>query len=170
MIRRFIVLVLSPFLAGAFLLAGAGPSAALPPYQPQCAELSISTTTPRVGAEITVSGQFFTPGVTLTIELHTKIYVLATVTVPADGTFSVKVKLPDGVTGNHLIVAVGDDISRCPVDPIQIFIGGHDKDDSGEGTSMTGVDVAMLLAVALGLLGLGAVLLRTGTRKRSTGL
>src|SRR4051794_12501960 len=91
-------------------LAGpaAGAAAAPVAYPPTiCPTLSVSTTTPLVGEQITVSGINFNPNAHIRIELHTTVYVLANVVSDAAGGFTTKVRLPAGVTGNHLIIAVG---------------------------------------------------------------
>ena len=164
LVRRLRIVFVALAAAVTLLVPLRAPVQALPPYQPQCSTLAVSTTMPEEGATITVSGRFFTPGAVITLVLHSQTFVLGTVTVAADGTFTASVTLPHGVTGAHLIIAEGQGNAKCPADPIQIQIqGGHTPNGTGgTGTSTTGVDVAMLLAVALGLIGVGVLVTAQG--------
>jgi hypothetical protein len=165
---RIVPLVLTPVLAALALVAAAPSAPALPPYQNQCATLSLSTTTPAVGAQLGVSGRFYEPGAHVTIVMNPHHYVLGHVTANAQGEFSVEVQLPAGVTGRFLVDTSGGRAPDCPADPISIQIGSNGTGGtSGGGTAMTGVDVARLLAIALGLLGIGYLLNeRAGVRRR----
>jgi hypothetical protein len=156
MVSLGVVAVLA--LAGLF----APGASAYPPTV--CATLSVSTTTPPVGGTITVSGTGFTAHAVVKLELHSKVYDLGSATVQADGTFSVSVKLPDGVTGHHLIVAVGGG-PRCPVDPVGIDI--RSSLGTGGTTASTGTNVALLLLAAAVLVLLGVVVNdRASSRRR----
>jgi hypothetical protein len=161
------------------VVAPATSASAVVAYPPSvCPTLSISTTTPLAGSSITVSGADFVPGASVRIELHTKVYVLAHVTTSTDGSFSVKVKLPAGVTGDHTIVAIGGTdtgASGCPAHPNQPIVihdlGGASTSanggSNGGGTAFTGIDILALLAAAAVLLGAGVMLNRRGSAKRA---
>lgn len=154
----------------------AGPTSSALAYPPTtCSNLSISTEHPVAGATITVSGTNFPPNKTIKIVLRTKTYLLATVTTDARGRFSVRVKIPAGVSGHHTIVAIGgaNGAAHCPVDPFQGLTiqgvnsstspGGSPTSTGGGGpTSFTGVDVAALLAAAALLVGVGVLVNRRG--------
>lgn len=151
------------------LLAGpAGTPAAQAYPASTCATLSVSTTHPQVGASLVVTGAAFAPRATIRLELHTKVYALATVHSDADGAFSTRVTLPAGVHGRHLIVAVGGAVASCPADPYQalsIQTGGTTVTGTGSssgngGLASTGLDVALLLLIAALLIGVGVALNR----------
>jgi hypothetical protein len=131
--------------------------------------LTVSTTTPFPGQTITVAGANFTANVAVDIVLDTND-VLAHVNADASGSFSVDVKLPADLVGNHVIRAVGTGLGDCPVDPIQITAqGSAPSSSSGGGLASTGVDILTGLAIALALLAVGAFLTGSGRRKASNG-
>ena len=69
---------------------------------------SVSTTTPTAGGTMTISGDGFAPGASLTITLHSDPVVLATATADANGAYSVTVTIPAATTpGTHQIVVSG---------------------------------------------------------------
>ncbi len=69
---------------------------------------SVSTTTPTAAGTMTISGNGFLPGTSLTIVLHSDPVVLATVDADANGAYSVIVTIPAGTTpGTHQIVVSG---------------------------------------------------------------
>ena len=144
-----------------------------------CATLSVSTTTPLAGASITVSGVNFDPNATIKLELEAKPWLLATVKSNAQGGFTVTVKLPAGVVGAHLIVAIGGNTqsgASCPADPSQLLhiqglggggqTGGGGTGSNGGGTAFTGVDVLLLVLLAAALLTVGVAVNRSGKRRK----
>ncbi|MDT4915221.1 MAG: hypothetical protein QOC66_4349 [Pseudonocardiales bacterium] len=151
--------------------AGAAP-AALPYPSTTCPTLAVSTTTPLVGASITVTGSKFANNADVRLELHTTVYVLGHVTTSATGTFQTTVTLPAGVVGAHELQAIGGGANAdpgCPPDPIQIInihAGASAAANGGGGTAFTGVDVLLLVLVAALLLGAGVVLNRSGRKGR----
>lgn len=158
-----LAVMLTTFGIGSVASAAAAPT----PYPPpSCPLLTVSTTTPFPGQTITVGGTNFTPHVAVTIELDTNV-TLGHATADGSGNFSVPVKLPAGVTGSHLIHAVGTGLGDCPVDPIQISVqgAGASGSSSGGGLASTGVDILTGIAVALALIG-GGVLFARGGRRR----
>jgi hypothetical protein len=69
---------------------------------------NVSTTTPTAGGTITVSGDGFAPGATLTVELHSDPVLLATVVADGNGAYSAVVTIPaDTAPGPHQIVVSG---------------------------------------------------------------
>lgn len=142
--------------------AETAPPSAYPP--PSCPLLSVSTTTPFPGQTITIAGENFTPTADVTIKLDTSA-TLAHVIVKADGSFSVPVKLAADLVGHHVISAVGVNLGKCPVEPIQINIQASGT--SGGGLASTGVDILTGIAVALALIGAGVLLARGGRRRHS---
>lgn len=139
-----------------------------------CATLSVSTTTPLAGASIVVAGVNFDPNATIKLELESKPWLLATVKSNAQGAFIVTVKLPAGVVGAHLIVAIGGNTgsgASCPADPsqqlhIQGVGGGGGTSNNGGGTAFTGVDVLLLVLLAGMLLAAGVAINRGGKRRK----
>lgn len=177
------ILALVAALAGMILgapSAGAKAVAAAsdPVYPPTtCAQLATSTTHPQPGATITVTGTSFDADATIRLYIEKPRTFLRSVKSDADGSFSTTVTLPDGLTGNRVITAIGGQVNVCPIDPVQISIqggaaasaGGGGSTNGGGGTAFTGVDIAALLAAAAGLIGVGVLMNRKGrTAKRST--
>ena len=169
------VLALAAALGWLALLAPAGTAAAYPPTT--CPTIAVSTTAPAVGETITVSGSNFDADATVTIQLHSATYDLGTDHTDASGTFSARVTLPAGVTGHHLIEVQGAQ-SACPADPVQVDIQGTGGPASasvangspgspGTGTAFTGVDILGLLVAAAALIGLGVLLNRRSSGRRS---
>jgi hypothetical protein len=165
------MLALAAAIIGAALFAPAMQAQAYPPTT--CpGMLSVSTTHPLPGETITVTGANFTPGAQVHLVMHTTTYDLGTFTANAQGNFSAQVKLPDGVFGRHLVLAVSGapHIRQCAGDPIQIH--GPEGSSTGpgghHGNSNTGVDVLIIVLVAAGLLGAGVALTRGGKRRHGT--
>lgn len=171
-IRAILALV---FASVGLMVAVAPAATAAGPYPPStCRTLSVSTTTPLEGGSLTVTGENFAPNAQVRIELHTTVSVLATVTSDGNGSFSTSVTLPAGVTGTHRIVAVGGNVAGCPDKSVEITIqanGGTNGNGTGGGsnggTAFTGVDIALLLAIAAGLLGIGVLLNRRSKPARA---
>jgi hypothetical protein len=59
----------------------------------------------QAGQRVVVEGHGFTPGAEVQIWLYSDPVLLATGLVALDGTIHVEVTVPDGVVGNHRIVA-----------------------------------------------------------------
>ena len=141
-----------------------------PPYPANAgASLAVSTTNPQPGETITVSGSHFVANASVRLELHTTVTVLKTVQADANGDFTTTVKLPDGVTGTHTIVAAtGIPTSgNCATPTVTITIQGTST-NTGGGTSFTGVDVLAMVLGAAVLLGVGLALNRSGKRRKPT--
>lgn len=178
MARRVRARIVSRLLAGTLFVLGAGaigPTAAnAGPYPPtQCATLSVSTTTPYAGETMTVSGTGFTPGEQVTLELHSTARDVGTATVQADGSFTTQITIPKDVSGRHLLSVVGGD-PACTVAPIALDIQASaalgeqlGPNGGGGGLSSTGVQIALLLALAALALVAGIALTRAGREKRS---
>ena len=157
--------MLTTFGIGLASGAAAAPASTTPYPPPSCPLLTISTTTPFPGETITVAGTNFTPGASVDIDLDTNT-TLGHATADASGNFSVHVTLPAGVTGNHVIRAVGTGLGNCPVDPIQINASGAEGSSSSSGgLASTGVDILTGIAVALALVGAGVLFTRGGRRR-----
>jgi hypothetical protein len=99
------------------------------------------------------------------------------VTANAKGSFRTTVKMPNGLTGPHILHARGgktDQPASCPADPgLQLNIGsgasipgtpGHHG-----GTSFTGLDIGLLLAAAALLIAIGVALNRKSQGRKARG-
>lgn len=177
MARRVRARIVGRLLAGTLLALGAvaiGPTAAnAGPYPPsQCAALSVSTTTPYAGETMTVSGTGYTAGEQVTVELHSTARDVGTATVRADGSFTTQITIPKDMSGRHLLSVAGGD-PACTVGPITLDIqasaalGEQIGPNGGGGLSSTGVQIALLLALAALALVAGIALTRAGREKRS---
>jgi hypothetical protein len=170
--------IVALFAAAVATLAAPAAAHAAVQYPPTlCASLSVSTTQPLPGEEITVSGVNFLPDASVRLELHSTTYHLKTVTSDGAGTFTTNVKLPDGVFGTHRIVATSGAPtgSTCPSEPFVVIhiqrlgTAGSSASTPGHhgGTSFTGVDVLLILIAAALLIGVGVALNRGGKRRHS---
>lgn len=169
-------------LAGALVLLcaftlGSGPAAAGPYPPSQCATVSVSTTTPHSGETMTVSGTGFTAGEQVTVELESTPRDVGSATVQANGTFTAQITIPTDMYGKHQLIVTGGHPS-CPVSAITLDIqssaalgeqiGPNGGGGGGGGAlSSTGVQIALLLAIAAVALAAGVALTRAGRQKRS---
>ena len=150
--------------AGLVTPAAAATPSPYPP--PVCAQLSVSSTSVHPGETVTVSGTAFAPNTALTLIMESTPVVLGHVTTNAAGAFSTRVTIPSNASGSHVITVQGD-TSGCPVQSIQVVVSaGVEAARASRGLSFTGVHIAELLALALGLLGIGAVVNRAGHRRQ----
>lgn len=159
-------------LMGLALVGPASPAAsAAPAYPPHtCPTLSLSTTHPAVGEQITVSGQQFDVHARVSLVLLAGSHDLRSVTTDSNGSFTTQVRLPAGVTGAHTIKAKGAQ-SACPAESIQLLIEKRTAENAAVGgpgstPAMTGVDVGGLLVAAAALIGVGLLLNRRRTSRR----
>lgn len=177
-------------LAGAFL-ALVGPVTSAVAYPASvCSTLSVSTTNPNPGESITVTGAAFLPNASVHLVLKpgannstTATYDLKTVVASATGAFTTSVTLPTATVnqGNFDLKATtgADTSNNCPPDPFATLDfgaataggggGGSGSGSNGGGTAFTGVNVALMLVVAAGLIGGGVVLNRRSRAKLYTG-
>ncbi|HEX3614071.1 MAG TPA: hypothetical protein VHU88_20450 [Sporichthyaceae bacterium] len=166
------VIALAAALIGAVFFTPAVQAQGYPPAG--CpGSLSVSTTHPLPGETITVTGTDFSPGANVHLVMRSQSYDLGTFKANAQGSFTAQVKLPAGVVGRHLIVAVSGapHITQCEGDPIQIQPpNGTSTGPNGHhgGNSFTGVDILVIVLIAAGLLGAGVALTRGGKRRHGT--
>lgn len=165
--RRLVGVLLSviALMVGAAGLAG---SASAAPYTTQPV-VSVSNQTPTEGSTLTVSFQGFLPGENVRIELHSQVYLLATVRADANGAATATVTLPAGVTGNHTIVAIGTVSGRTASVPITILAQPASSVPNVGTQQMlprTGLEVVGIGALATGLLVVGGILLLVSGRRR----
>jgi hypothetical protein len=139
-----------------------------PPEKPTC---GVSDTTITAGDQVTVSGEHWQPGSTVTFTLQPEGIDLGSATVGQDGEFNALVTIPDSVQpGAHTIVCSGIDQKGDPfVQAIAVQILGV---VGGGGAAFTGtilnVPLWMLLIAALFTAGVVAVAIGR-RRRRSVG-
>ena len=162
-------LTIALLLLGAPVSAALASPAAYPVTGSECAGISVGTTVPAPGESVTVTGSKFDAHGHVRLVLDGR--VLRRVTADADGSFTTTVRMPDGVTGSHVLHARGgktNQPSDCPADPaLNIGSGANGPGTPGHhgGTSFTGVDIALLLAAAALLIAVGVALNRKSRTK-----
>jgi hypothetical protein len=144
------------------------------------ATLSVSTTTPYSGQTIDVSGSNFQPGENVTLKLDGK--TVATVIADSNGSFSTSFKVTAapgkfeltatgsvcGVTGLLLAIRAGAGVGGVSATQSPgAGAAGAGATGQGGGLAFTGLDVALMLLVAVALLGGGGVMLRAGRRRHA---
>jgi hypothetical protein len=164
--RRFAALLVAVLGTLVSLVLGASAAQAVPGYTDHA---SISFSATGSCGHLTVSGEGFAPNEQVTLTLHTKVYTLTTVTTDANGDFSAAVTLPDGVDGNHKIVAVGTSGDRANGRLTLTNCGGTGGQSGGGGGGLSNTGVAVMSIGGLGLLLLigGTILVVSGRRRRT---
>ncbi|MCU1659832.1 MAG: hypothetical protein JWO57_4488 [Pseudonocardiales bacterium] len=129
--------------------------------------MSTSASNLVAGDSLTVVGSGFGAAKTVTISLNPPAVVLGTVQTSGDGSFSKAVTLPSSLgSGNHLIEASGGGVS-CAFDPQWATNSPVNAGSSTGGLASTGFATFAFAAIAVALLGGGAVLLALGRRRRT---
>lgn len=131
---------------------------------------TVSSTTPGVGGDFSAGGTGATPNGTVSGDLHTAVYHLATVKADSSGHWAVSTKLPDGVSGNHTFV-VTDLTTGKTLASIALNIGGTTSgtggvNSGGGGLAITGVAIVGLGTIGVALLVGGGLMLMAGRRRR----
>lgn len=156
--------------------AGATPTpTGCEPYPPGAhrARLTVSTTTPAPGQAFTVAGTNLVANEPITIDLDGST-VLASLTTSAGGSFSTQVTLPGSVTGTHTISVAGDN-SVCAATSVTVSVQSgieaaatSQAQNQSQNLAGTGVDIALGLVAAAGLLVVGIVLSRVARRRSAS--
>jgi hypothetical protein len=92
-------------LLGALTFVGVSAAAA--------AAITVDTTTPAPGSQVTVSGDCQVAGLALTISINPPGTVLGTTTTGADGKFSVKVTIPANQPEGAATIVAADPTNQC---------------------------------------------------------
>jgi predicted alpha-1,2-mannosidase len=136
------------------------PPTAPPVYDPQ---LHADAASGRPGDLVTVLGEGFAPGETVTVEVHSDPVTVGTATASDKGAFSLTFTVPEIAVGEHSIVVTGADSEKPVSLPFRVLAaqlpgdgstgasGPADSSVTGR-LSTTGVDGSS--AVSLGLLAL----------------
>ncbi|HVV30283.1 MAG TPA: hypothetical protein VHC41_05335 [Mycobacteriales bacterium] len=135
--------------------------------------VGVSSTNPSVGGAITVSGNGATAGGQVSIDAHSAVVHLATVTADSSGHYAATVTLPSSLTCSHTIVATDvttGNTTSTPVtigDPAACATGTSASGGGGSsgGLPFTGFAARSVAAVGIALLVGGATMLLVGRRK-----
>ena len=147
---------------GCLGLAFAAPAFA---YGPNAATVGASTSSVGPGGSLTVTGNNFGPGDTVTVVLHSAPVTLATTTADGSGTFSVVVTIPsDTAPGLHQIVA--SDTDGDSTSTSLLVVGTVPVAVATPSLAFTGADIAALSGVGAIAVALGGMLILTGRRRR----
>lgn len=145
-------------------------SAGAAPYHKQ-PTLAVSTTTPAVGATITVTGADYGANETVNLTLHTATYNLGSAQTDANGGFTTSITLPAGVSGTHTLTGTG--MTSHGVASVTLVIGGSGtgavggSSGGGGGLSNTGAAVIGAGALGISLLIGGLLMLLAGRRRKA---
>lgn len=139
------------------LVLSAPAFAQYPPEEPSC---GVSDTTLAAGDQVTVSGQNWQPGSTVSFTLQPEGEDLGSTTVGGNGNFSATLTIPNSVSsGTHSIECDGVDVEGATVvlsSNITVSVGG---------TAFTGASISLGLLLLAGLLIVGVLALAAGRRK-----
>jgi hypothetical protein len=165
---RYLTILACLTVVACGLIAAPGRGAAYPPKS--CPTISVSTTQPVADQQVVVTGSGFAAGESVTLTLHSAGSAdvqLGTVTADASGHFSMSVTIPPSPSGSWQLTAVGAVAASCTASIQLGFAGEHSNVPPPGGPSSTGVDVALILAVALVMIGAGVIsLLAARSRSR----
>jgi hypothetical protein len=135
-----------------------------PPENPTC---GVSDTTISPGDQVTVSGEDWQPGSTVTFTLQPEGINLGSASVGQNGEFSAVVTIPDSIQpGAHTIVCSGIDRNGDPiVVGIDVQILGV---VGGGGAAFTGtvLNVPLWIVLITALFAAGVVVVAIGRRRR----
>jgi hypothetical protein len=152
----------------ALLALTAPASGAYPPGRSPT--LSLNKSVEHEGGNVIANGAHYAPNELVTLTLHSTVSTLGTAQTDASGSFSVRLALTPGVTGQHTIVGTGatGDSASASLLITASGTGGGGTGGGGGGTSMTGVAVFGLGGLGLVLLLGGGLMLLAGRRRRAT--
>jgi LPXTG-motif cell wall-anchored protein len=139
------------------------------PPRTECA-VRLSNNVGAKGSSVTVSGVGFTAGAPVTISLHSTPVQIGTTTTDASGAFSSVVTIPlDAAAGAHSIVASdGAVVLSASFEVTGAAAASRAVASAAPASSTlprTGVQTGVLVAVAVGLIGLGALAVIAGRRR-----
>ncbi|MCU1596178.1 MAG: hypothetical protein JWO12_3570 [Frankiales bacterium] len=163
-------LTLAPSAVAAPPGTGCKPVQGKPAYPPgQCKKPAISDSSPSRGEKVTVySGEGeFTKDSSVTVELHSTVYSLGTVTADSTGGATVSFTIPSSIsTGRHAVVFSGDALGLPNTVSVGLTVSGS---SAGGGLPFTGFELGAASLLGAGLLGAGTLAVVSG-RKRKDGL
>ena len=156
--------------AGTGLHAQTGPCPGTSAYPPTTqAMVAVSTTNPTVGETIEVSGQSYCANEDVQIYLNGTLR--ATAHTGSTGSFDPPLVV-HGPPGDQTLSGIGASGLANDRDSVVLHVqapgGGHGTQASAtEGLSLTGTDIALIIAIAVALLAGGTALAYAGRRRRS---
>jgi hypothetical protein len=141
-------------------------SDAVPDCARSCPSLAVDTTTPVAGGAFRVTGSGYGAYHAVTLELHPHRYPLGTAGTDDAGSFQATVRLPDGVTGRHTILAT-DRATKDTARQVIRIAGGRRGSGTDGGASPAYTRVALIGLGAVGVvLFIGGGLLLVAGRRR----
>lgn len=127
------------FLSVAALVAlGLSTGASAAPYPPAGGEVSVSSTTVAPGGTVTVQGTGFLPGEQVSVDLHSDVVHLATVTADNSGVATATVTIPTYFSGPHYITLTGLTSGKVERVDIRIESGSNNNGDNNNGGNNIG--------------------------------
>ena len=152
-------------------------------YPPSVNFLTISDTTPSPGETITITGQTFQTGSTITLTLHSEPVVLGSATADAAGKMALQATIPaDLPLGSHTITADGTAPDGSPLSlSVSLTVvpaagSGAGNGANGNGGSSgnlprTGSEWTLFLAkLGIGLAAAGGVFTAVAAKRRKSAL
>lgn len=115
----------------------------------------VSDATPAPGAKITVEFSGFAPNIDVTLEFHSDPVKLGTFKSDAAGVVKATISVPDGVTGNHTVVASGLSVAGQPV-TVSVPVAVSPAKAGAGLLALTGADSRSMVALGTILLIVGA--------------
>jgi hypothetical protein len=119
------------------------------------------------GDRIELRAEGYTPGARVTFTMYSAPTVLGSATAGANGVAVLSAKLPAGVTGDHVIRALGIGADGRPLSQDTAVTIAEPDDGGGGGLPVTGPGAGVLAAAGIVLLAGGAGLI-AATRRRRT--
>lgn len=166
-------------IIGGTLIASAPAASAYGPRPPTCT-ITVSISVTRAGITVRVSGHCGFIRDVLVITIHSTPQQLATTTAGPGGAFSLPVTIPPNIEPGQHVFTVTDESRPGLASSTGVTVvtpataaSGAAGPSSGSGTSgssgplaFTGLDPAVLLAIAAAALGLGGMLVLATRRRR----
>jgi hypothetical protein len=150
-------------------LLGLGISTPAFAYGPNAASINTNATAVPPGGSLTVSGNNFFPGGSVSIVLHSTPVSVGGATVNANGSFSVSVSIPSATPpGAHTIIASDSegDSASTGLTVTGSSAGGATPATATPDLPFSGADIAALSGVGAIALALGGMLILTSRRRR----
>ena len=152
-------------------------------YPPAVNFLTISDATPSPGETITLTGQTFQAGSTVTLTLHSEPVVLGSATADAAGKMALQATIPsDTPLGSHTITADGTAPDGSPLSlSVSLTVvpaaanggtGANNGNGNGSGNlPRTGAEWTLLLTkLGIGLAAAGGVFVAVAAKRRKSAL
>jgi LPXTG-motif cell wall-anchored protein len=169
--RRIARLAAVPAVGAAALFAAvlAGPSAYA--YGPHGCTLSESSSVAVPGGSLTLSGSYYKPDATVTIDIHSAVDELGSVTASPAGSWTDTVTIPTNLAlGEHVITAsdgFGDSAS-VDIDLVSSTSSASSSSSSSSTLPYTGINAELGGGIGAGAIAAGGLLVLATRRRRRT--